>query len=254
MWRAIAGVVVAVGIGSASISPPGRAASVPERRLSRIPDTVLWAWERPDDLREFPEALGVAFLAQTITLGNGTPALDTRRQPLRVAGHTPLVAVTRIESPRPKRIALNIREMRTAVDAIAKSATLPGVVGVQIDFDATASQRPLYLALLHAVRDTLPADASLSITALASWCVGDRWLRDAPVDEVVPMLFRMGPATDPLKSIAGSVDGIDPACRGAVGASLDEPLRITRNRRRVYLFNPRPWKIGAVDAIEIVTP
>ncbi len=30
------------------------------------------------------------------------------------------------------------------------------------------------------------------MTALASWCAGDDWLRDLPVDEAVPMLFRMG--------------------------------------------------------------
>jgi hypothetical protein len=198
------------------------------------------------------EGKGVAFLAQTITLGAGAPSLYTRRQPLHVSDSIPLIAVTRIESPRPKRVVLGEDELRAIVDAIAVSARHSRVVAIQIDFDASESQRPLYLNLLRTVRGALDDETPLSMTALASWCVGDRWLHKAPVDEIVPMLFRMGPATDPLKRVASSTETIDPTCRRAVGTSLDEPLRIVRKHRRVYAFSPTPWTRAAVDAIEVV--
>lgn len=58
---------------------------------------MLWAWERPTDLRRLEPGMGVAFLAQTITLDRDTFRVVPRRHPLRVSPRTPLVAVTRIE-------------------------------------------------------------------------------------------------------------------------------------------------------------
>ena len=104
--------------------------------------------------------------------------------------------------------------------AITSTAALPRVVAVQIDFDATLSQRPMYRALLHAVRRELPPGMPLSITALASWCMQDDWLDDLPIDEAVPMLFRMGPTEQSSHPRLRA-----PACGAAIGTSLDEPLR-----------------------------
>jgi hypothetical protein len=39
----------------------------PAAPVDRLPALVLWAWERPVDLRTLPAGTGVAFLAQTIT-------------------------------------------------------------------------------------------------------------------------------------------------------------------------------------------
>jgi len=41
--------------------------------IGQLPRVVLWAWERPEDLRSAGSDVGVAFLAQTITLGNPQP-------------------------------------------------------------------------------------------------------------------------------------------------------------------------------------
>jgi hypothetical protein len=243
-----------VALACLAWTAPGSGETERARRLSRIPDTVLWAWERPEDLRALAEAKGVAFLAQTITLGPDAPLLYTRRQPLYVPDTSPLIAVTRIESPRPKRVTVTDHETRVIVDAIVMSAGLPRVVAVQIDFDAVESQRPLYLDLLRRVRGALPDHTPLSMTALASWCAGDRWLHDAPVDEIVPMLFRMGPATEALKQVATSIESVDARCRAAVGTSLDEPLRIVRQHRRVYAFSATAWTRQSLDAIDVVEP
>ncbi|HET6861920.1 MAG TPA: hypothetical protein VFH91_02705, partial [Pyrinomonadaceae bacterium] len=36
-------------------------------RMSRVPQTVVWAWERPEDLKFIdPAKIGVAYLAKTI--------------------------------------------------------------------------------------------------------------------------------------------------------------------------------------------
>jgi hypothetical protein len=112
---------------------------------------------------------------------------------------------------------------------------------VQIDFDATRSQRVAYQQLLRQVRSRLPKGLRLSVTALASWCNDDPWIDPQSVDEIVPMLFRMGPDARRIETRLRE-DGRWPvaACNGAVGISLDEP-RALPPVPRVYIFNPRPW-------------
>jgi hypothetical protein len=210
--------------------------------MDHVPMLVLWAWERPVDLRALPPDVAVAFLAQTIVMNAGAASVRPRRQPLRVSPIAVLIAVTRIETPAGERRLGGIDDIART---IASTATLPGVAAVQVDFDATQSQRPVYRELLHAVRRALPPATPLSITALASWCMRDDWLEDLPIDEAVPMLFRMGPAEQPLR--AAATDRLRaPACRGAIGTSLDEPLTSSRRERRVYVFNPRPWTAGTI--------
>lgn len=212
--------------------------------MDRLPRLVLWAWERPVDLRGLPPDVGVAFLAQTITATDHASVVLPRRQPLYVAPRTPMIAVTRIETPTGDSGAGQVADIARA---IAATAALPRVAAVQVDFDATLSQRPMYRQLLHAIRRALPPATPLSITALASWCMQDTWLDDLPIDEAVPMLFRMGPAEDPLRAAAASRLNA-PACRNAIGTSLDEPLTIARTPARVYVFNPLPWSDATILA------
>jgi hypothetical protein len=208
-----------------------------------FPVLILWAWERPIDLRGLPAGAGVAFLAQTITLAEGSHLVVRRRQPLRVDPSTPVVAVTRIEAPG----AAGAPDVGGIARAIAATARLPRVVGVQIDFDARVSQRDVYRRLLHAVRAELPPGTPLAMTALASWCLDDSWLDELPVDEAIPMLFRMGPAEAvlrqqwPRRMPAGK-------CRSSVGVSLDEPSPPRRSGLRTYVFNPGSWSATTVTA------
>src|SRR5262245_20186487 len=64
-----------------------------------FPQTVLWAWERPEEL-EFldPRQFAVAFLAQTLVLKDDEVVFQPRHQPLKVRPEIKLMAVTRIES------------------------------------------------------------------------------------------------------------------------------------------------------------
>jgi hypothetical protein len=124
------------------------------------------------------------------------------------------------------------------------------VRAVQIDFDARRSERPFYRSLLAAVRATLPRKVPLSITALASWCSYDNWLDGLPVDEAVPMLFRMGRFEERGFRQAGEANAWrTPLCRGSAGISTDERQPLARDGRRLYVFHPTAWTPEARDAV-----
>jgi hypothetical protein len=232
-----------VGAMALSLAKPRAALS----GHAALPSLVLWAWERPVELPDLGPGIAVAFLAQSIDLRVDGYDVDSRRQPLVVSPATPLIAVTRIES----RQAPPASE-RAAVDAIADlvvaTARLPRVAGLQIDFDATATQRPFYRALIRRVRTLADPAVPVSMTALASWCAGDSWLGDVEVDEVVPMLFRMGEMRHLFEGLAASADRARPRCGAALGTSLDEPYAIVPGGRRIYVFNPNLWTPAAVAA------
>jgi hypothetical protein len=233
--------LIALLVSWLTLSPAG--ASVPgPANPDALPRLMLWAWERPTDLRGLDADVGVAFLSQTLIVRNGAFTVAPRRNPLRVSPGTALVAVTRIESDA----GLPATAVTAMAAAIASTASPPRVGGVQIDFDATESERPVYRDLVQAVRTALGADVPLSITALASWCAKDRWMGGLPVDEAVPMLFRMGPVNAPYAGLARSPREAALECRGALGTSLDEPLRVRAVGRRVYVFNASAWTPAAV--------
>jgi len=214
-----------------------------ERGLPRI---ILWAWERPEDL-EFidPQRFGVAFLAQTLALSGEEVIFNPRKQPLKVRPETKLIAVTRIESQKTtgKRAALSPAQRAKLVTLILKTKDLTNVSAIQIDFDAITSEREFYRALLGDLRKQLPDNVPLSMTALASFCLGDLWLADLPVDEAVPMIFRMGTDDKPIRNfLAGGNDFNEPLCRKSYGIALDEPLQMKfSGARRLYVFNVRAW-------------
>src|SRR5947208_6714666 len=68
---------------------------------SHFPPIMLWAWERPEDLRALDsKRFAVAFLAQTLTLKGDEVIFRPRHQPLEVSPDTKMMAVTRIESQK----------------------------------------------------------------------------------------------------------------------------------------------------------
>jgi hypothetical protein len=121
------------------------------------------------------------------------------------------------------------------------------------------------MSLLSDVRRNLPASFPLSITALASWCIGDSWLERLPpgtIDEAVPMLFRMGPDTAAVWRFLRSGQEFPVAgCQGSLGLSTDESLSnevLSRHLpgmpsswrdKRVYVFSPRLWTPSAADFV-----
>jgi hypothetical protein len=119
---------------------------------------------------------------------------------------------------------------------------LPNLHRLQIDFEVRASQRRALRELLQDVRAAAPSGILLSMTGLASWCAGETEITSLPVDEIVPMLFRMGHGGEPIRDqLAQGGDFADPRCRAAFAISTDTPIPRAPSGRRVYLFNPRSW-------------
>jgi len=209
--------------------------------LPGFPRVFVWAWERREDLRWIDtRTVGVAFLARTVCTREDGVAVRPRMQPLLAPPNTVLMAVVRVESGGHASGA----NVPRAARAIADAAFMPGVRALQVDFDAVASERTFYRALLQELRRRLPPQMPLTITALASWCEADGWISGLPVAEAVPMLFRMGPDRySPGGDFRGEL------CRSSVGISTDElPTRIPAGRR-VYVFNPRPWSPDHLRAV-----
>lgn len=223
-----------------------RAAALTESggRMSSLPPVILWAWERPEDLDFInTDETGVAFLARTLYLRGEQVVKRPRLQPLKVSPRAALVAVVRIESDKASPPSLSPAQRAATADAIVEAASQTGVRAVQVDFDAVASERDFYRQLLFDVRGRLPQATGLSMTALASWCAGDDWLAGLPVDEAVPMLFRMGADERQIHMrLSSGVDFRSPVCRSSYGLATDEaaPLRPSPSRR-LYLFNTRSW-------------
>ena len=215
-------------------------------RPSDAPRKMVWAWERPEDLRFLdPAEYGVAFLAQSLTLSSDEVEVKLRRQPLRTAPEAFVVAVTRIESVRgAARPALSETQARRTADLVLKTLELPNVKGIQVDFDALESERLFYTQLLRQIRAQLPAGKGLTMTALASWCTGDGWLGDLPVDEAVPMIFEMGTDAAEIRKFLGSGRDLqEPLCRQSYGVSVDERNNFpAAEGRRIYFFSSRAWR------------
>jgi hypothetical protein len=209
--------------------------------LPGFPRVFVWAWERREDLRWLDTgSVGVAFLARTVCPREDGVAVRPRMQPLLTPPGTVLMAVVRVESDG---LGAGADVSHTA-RAIADAAGEPGVRALQIDFDAVASERSFYRALLGEVRHRIPPQTPLSMTALASWCEADGWIAGLPVAEAVPMLFRMGADHyDPGSDFRGDL------CRSSVGVSTGElPSRIPSGRR-VYVFDPRGWSPDHLHAV-----
>jgi hypothetical protein len=220
-------------------------------RLSALPPTILWAWERPERLDFIdPQKVGVAFLSQTLYLRGEKVVARPRMQSLNVPAGATLIAVTRIESDRSAPPSLSHEQMIWAVARVAEQARLPQVAAVQVDFDATRSERNFYHDLLLALRRELPDSTGLSITALVSWCKGDNWLNDLPLDEAVPMLFRMGlERRQILSQLQSGVRFNSSLCSSSSGISTDEPLEYVPPTQHLYVFNPQPWTQIEVEKV-----
>ena len=210
-------------------------------QISGLPQLVLWAWERPEDLRFInPENTSVAFLAGTVQLHGDTVVVRPRLQSLLVPDHAQLIAVVRIEADQDA--ALNRSQIEQTATAIAKTALLPRVMAVQVDFDASRTQRDFYRSLLIGLRRRMGSATPISITALASWCLRDDWISSLPINEAVPMLFRMGAGRNEVVGwLSSGRDFPTPVCRGSLGVSTDEPWASLPGGRRLYVFNGRPW-------------
>ena len=225
--QALAGLCLALAVA-------GSAAAAPSR-------LVVWAWERPEDLRFLPPDVEVAVQSGFVELSGETVRSRGRRLPLRARPDQVTTAVVHVQIDRRRPLRWTPALRAAAVNTVARLANVPGVSRVQLDFEVPASRRGVLLDLIAGVRAALPPPTPLSITALASWCLGETWLAAAPVDEVTPMLFRMGAGGEAIRARLAAGGDLEPPCRTALAVSLDTPIPRAPAGRRVYLFDPRSW-------------
>jgi len=215
---------------------------------ARAQPLTIWAWERPEDLRFAPADAEVAAQTGFIELSGNRLIVRGRRHPLSVAGNRVTTAVVHVQIDHRRPLAWTperATQVAASVLRLGRRARR-----LQVDFEVRTSERPVLLAVLREVRAGLPKGVELSMTALASWCATEDWLVEAPVDEVVPMLFRMGPGGERLKArLAAGGDFANPACRTALAVSTDTPIVRAPAGRRVYLFNPRSWTAADFERV-----
>jgi hypothetical protein len=189
----------------------------------------------------------VAYLDRTVMLDDAGLRIVPRRQGMLLPDSTALVRIAVVRIEVANGTPLNAAQADAVALAVSEAAADgDAVAALQIDFDARRSQREWYAGVLRRVRAQMPANMPLSITALASWCSYDgEWLRALPVDEAVPMLFRMEPdrRRAEMSSSWGTGDYAlrEPLCMGSVGISTHEPWPPDMHERRVYVFADRGW-------------
>jgi hypothetical protein len=220
----------------------------PPARLAALPRVTLWAWERREDLHALDtRQFAVAYLDQTLTIGL-TVSSQPRRDLLVFPTSATRIPVVRIEAP--PSATLNAQNRSDAVDAILRSARESGIAALQVDFDATRSQRQFYRDLLIDLRSRMPANLPLSITALASWCSFDDWIGNLPVDEAVPMMFRMEPDRSRAPPNLDDFRIREPLCGSSAGVSTTEPWPHDLDGKRIYIFADNGWQIDSPTEIE----
>src|SRR5262249_42755936 len=73
-------------------------------------------------------------------------------------------------------------------------------------------------------------------------CLNERWTQSLAVDEVVPMLFRLGPDRRRIRDyFADGGDFRSSNCRTSIGVATDELPPAIPAGRRIYAFSPRRW-------------
>ncbi len=224
----------------------------PPAMAGGLPPTMVWVWETPTDLAHVSRSdVGVAFLGATVEGRRSGVTVRMRRATLILPRNRPeLLPVLRIHSfdrhfaPGDERARANV------LQAASKLLRDYGVNRLQIDFDATASERAFYAAVLDDLRREvcIPGRCFLSMTALGSWCLpGDFWLEALPVDEIVPMLFSLGPMTD-RRAFARELESRPLRCGSAIGLWSDD-LGRPIGSRRLYVFTKGAWSADTVEQL-----
>jgi hypothetical protein len=229
---------ILLGILCLALTPDAANFTPPPGRMNVLPARTVWVWERSEDLRTLdPHTTAIATLDRTILLGRTATVIPRRQSIIFPAGIT-RIAVVRIEAPEVIGTGLE----KPTADLILDVLTGPTVAALQVDFDARKSQRAFYIAILRNLRRRMPPNLPLSITALASWCSSDDWLGALPIDEAVPMFFRMEPDRRYAPSDLPQFRIREPLCNGSIGVSTREQRPASLAGKRIYIFPDRGWR------------
>jgi hypothetical protein len=213
---------------------------------------VAWIWPDSNGPQGDPDAaappyLEAAVLSESLVLRAVGVEHGGRTQPLVLPEGVRLLPVVHVEAAADAPAVLTPSHRAAVVQAVRRQAgtAAAGAGALQLDFEAPPRQREAYVQLIGEIRKAMPANVRLSVTALAHWCVQGDWLDRLPVDEVVPMLYRLGPqAAQWRQRFAQPDDRLARRCRGpALGFATNEPPPPTLLARasRPYWFDESAW-------------
>ena len=205
-------------------------------RADPLPAEWWWYWDRPERQLPVPRpGIGAAVVTMHVYFSGSRVIRVRRRSALTLPPGTVSIPVIHVEVDPAQPFAATEEQRNALRDLVVAEAVARRPPLIQLDFEARQSQRSFWMASVRAIRERLPAEVRLSVTALASWCFGDRWLAEAPADEIVPMYFRLGKARASI--VARSAAGIpEPRCREAHGVADDEPPWPVALPGRRYVF------------------
>jgi hypothetical protein len=212
---------------------------------------VAWIWPGSNgplvargDAAPYREA---AVLVESLVLRASGVEHGGRTQPLALPDGVRLVPVVHVEATEDAPAEFTRAQRDAVVAAVRRhaGAAAAGAGLLQLDFEAPARERDAYRALVATVREALPAGVRLSVTALAHWCTQGDWLDRLSVDEVVPMLYRLGPRADDWRRRFAQDDaGLARRCRGpALGFATNDPppAALLARTARPYWFDEAAW-------------
>ena len=211
---------------------------------NNLPDEVWWYWDRPATQLPTPApGVGAAVVTTHIIFSGEGFVRQPRRSALHLPSDVPTVPVIHVEVDPARPFAGNAAQRDALRDAVVDVVGRGGSTRwVQLDFEARRTQRGFWRAAVEAIKAALPPGFRLSVTALASWCYGDRWLGDVPADEIIPMYFRLGRARPDyvLRSAAGVTES---RCALAHGVANDEPpWPVVLSGRRYVFLGRASWR------------
>jgi hypothetical protein len=253
----VAGVLLLVATGLAgAIAHPGQAASTGRASHSEtfasIERGVAWIWPDSNGPRAASDAapppyLEAAVLSESLVLRAAGVEHGGRTQALVLPHGVRLLPVIHVEAAADAPAALTPVQRAAVLAAVRRQAgtAAAGAGLLQLDFEAPPRQREAYVRLVGDIREALPANVRLSVTALAHWCVQGDWLDRLPVDEVVPMLYRLGPQAASWRQRFERADAqLARRCRGpALGFATNDlpPARLLARITRPYWFDEAAW-------------
>jgi hypothetical protein len=191
----------------------------------------------------------VAYYAGTLYLVSGYVFFKPRMSRLEGSKGLSMCPVFRIENKESEHAPSPDSADRIA-EIIQKYLARHPARCVQVDYDATPCERDFYARVLRRLRPALPKGTHIAVTALASWCLDDRWLRNLPADEAIVMLFSMGRGrNETLRLLEKRRLNTGANMEMSIGISANEALTNKRLRelgvlgaaRRLYVFNSLSW-------------
>jgi len=243
---AIAGIALlaAAALARAGRAAPHRPAS-PAEVASSLAQGVAWIWPNSNGPR--PPYREAAVLVESLTLRAWGVERGGRTQPMALPTGVRLVPVVHVESAEDAPDDFTPAQQAAVLAAVRRHAGIAaaGAGLLQLDFEAPPRQRDAYHALVAAAREALPAGVRLSVTVLAHWCTQGDWLDRLSVDEVVPMLYHLGPHADDWRRRFEQADaGLARRCRGsALGFATHDPPSpaLLARATRPYWFDDAAW-------------